>query len=85
MTHEQLKEMMEENEMTAMDGFDDCIAGYVEQFGRPPIVCYDKTKVIEKLVADGMTYEEADEYWDYNQVGAWVGDSTPCFVTLVQQ
>jgi len=31
-----------EGPMKLMDGYDQCIAGVVEQFGRPPIVCYDK-------------------------------------------
>jgi hypothetical protein len=29
---------------------------------------------------DGMTWEEAEEYFEFNQMGAWVGDSTPCFL-----
>ena len=27
-----------------------------------------------------MTYEEAEEFMEYNVVGAWVGDKTPVFV-----
>jgi len=27
-----------------------------------------------------MTWEEAEEYFEFNQMGAWVGDSTPCFL-----
>lgn len=38
--------------------------------------------MIETLVSrDGMTYEDAQEYYDFNVVGAWVGEATPCFVT----
>lgn len=74
---------MEMNEETlTMDGFDDCVAGIVQQFGRPTIVCYDKKKVIAKLQQDGMNEEEAEEFWSFNQIGAWMGDSTPCFITL---
>jgi hypothetical protein len=28
-----------------------------------------------------MTSEEALEWFEFNQIGAWVGDSTPCFIT----
>lgn len=69
-------------ELLTMDGYHDCIVGIVEQFGRPPIVCYDKAKVLEKLVNDGCSEEEADEFWSFNQIGAWAGDTTPCFISL---
>ena len=64
-----------------MDGFDDCIAGVVQRYGQPTIVCYDKEKVLEQLTDDGMTDEEAREYFEYNQIGAWVGEQTPCFIS----
>ena len=64
-----------------MDGFDDCIAGVVHRYGQPTIVCYDKEKVLEQLMDDGMTNEEAIEYFNYNQMGAWVGEQTPCFIS----
>lgn len=35
-----------------------------------------------ELVTDGMTQEEAEEFFEYNQIGAWMGDRTPVFVTL---
>ena len=70
-----------EDELTVMDGYDDCIAGVVERFGMDPIVCYDKTKVLARLQEDGMSEEEAEEFWSFNQIGAWVGEQTPCFLT----
>jgi hypothetical protein len=72
------------DDILLMDGYDDCVVGVVEQFGRPPIACYDRDKVIRKMVADGMTYEEAEEFFEYNQIGAWVGDRTPCFLTQIK-
>ena len=68
------------DELTIMDGYDDCVVGIVEQFGRPPIVCYDKERVIDKLVLAGMSFEEAQEWFSFNQIGAWVGEATPCFL-----
>ena len=67
--------------MMIMDGFDDCIAGVVHRYGHPTIICYDKEKVLEQLMDDGMTDEEAIEYFEYNQIGAWVGEQTPCFIS----
>tara|TARA_R110002051_G_scaffold128295_4_gene202009 strand:- start:453 stop:674 length:222 start_codon:yes stop_codon:yes gene_type:complete len=65
-----------------MDGFDDCILGILERFGiDQPIVVYDREKVIAKLMDnDGMTHEEALEFYYFNQVGAWVGEKTPAFL-----
>lgn len=70
----------DENELLIMNGYDDCIIGIVEQFGRPQIVCYDQALVIKKLQKDGMTYEEAVEFWSYNQLGAYVSEANPCFL-----
>ena len=63
-----------------MDGFDDCIIGICSRFGQSDIVAYDLKKVIEKLMADGMTEEQAYEYYEFNQLGAGMGDLTPCFI-----
>lgn len=68
--------------MLKMDGFDDCVVGICERFGMEAVLAYDRDRVIEKLVADGMTQEEAEEFFEYNQIGAWMGDRTPVFVTL---
>jgi hypothetical protein len=62
-----------------MDGYDDCIMGAVVRFGSESFLLYDQDAVIEKLMAEGMTYEDAVEFHEFNQLGAWVGDSTPAF------
>lgn len=67
-----------------MDGYDDCIAGVLQRFGMPLIVVYDKEKVIQKLVDDGMTCDEAHEFFEYNQLGAWMGEGTPAFITTLE-
>ena len=54
--------------------------GVVMRMGQPDIVCYDYDKVIEKYMQDGMTKDEAREYFDFNTVGAWHGETTPCFL-----
>jgi len=53
-----------------MDGYDDCIIGICNRFGMESIVLYDQEKVIEKLMQDGMTCEEALEFFEYNQLGS---------------
>lgn len=54
--------------------------GIVEQFGRPPIRCYDLDKMFAAYQQDGMTYEEAVDHYEYNVRGAWAGEYTPCFI-----
>jgi hypothetical protein len=46
-----------------------------------PVLCYDYDKVIAMHVKEGMTREEAVEYFDFNTIGAWMGDRTPVFIT----
>jgi hypothetical protein len=72
-------------DMLIMDGYDECIVGIVERFGQPPIICYDRDKVIAAHMKEGMDYEEAEEFFEFNQIGAWLGESTPCFITMTDE
>ena len=67
-----------------MDGFDDCVLGICESFGGESVVAYDYDKVIAKLESQGMTYEEAVEYREFNQAGAYVGERTPVFIVCIK-
>ena len=63
------------------DGFEDAIVGMAERCSQPMLVVYDAQKCIDILVErDGMTYEEAQEYFSFNVTGAWVGEHTPLFL-----
>ena len=64
--------------------FDVAFVGYVTRFGMEPIACYDYELVIEVLMDTGMTHEEAEEYFHYNIIGAWVGDDTPCYISKTE-
>ena len=66
--------------MLKMDGYDNCIVGVITRYGQTPILAYDRSKVISSLESDGMSNEEAEEYFQFNQIGAWVGDETPAFL-----
>ena len=72
-----------DEELLCADGFDDAILGICERAGSLDVVAYDRNKCIEILVErDGMDYEEAVEYFDFNVVGGYVGERTPVFITL---
>ena len=72
--------------MKKIDGFDDCIVGIVERIKMEPILCYDRDKIVSKLIREQqMTWEEAFEHFDTNIRGAWVGNGTPCFLWQDEQ
>jgi len=59
--------------------FDEAIIGIAYRFGMEPVVTYDRTIVID-ILARLMTREEAEEFFEYNTVGSWMGILTPIFV-----
>ena len=72
-----LLESYEEEQLKFADGFDEAIIGIHDNFTKKPIVIYSKQKCIKILMDNGMTYEEAIEYFDFNVSGAYVGEDTP--------
>lgn len=75
----------ESNGLIIMDGYDDCIVGVATRFGAggyEQFVVYDRQRVIQKLMSEGMTEEEAWEFHDFNQSGAYTGEHTPAFLTV---
>lgn len=60
---------------------DAAILGVVTRIGFEA-VCYDENKVLRLLMThDKMTEEEAMEYIEFNMKGAWVGETTPVFLS----
>ena len=67
--------------MLKWDGFDSAIIGVGERNNTDSVIVYDYDKMINVLVTrDSMTHEEAEEYLDFNVIGAWIGDTTPIIV-----
>jgi hypothetical protein len=66
-----------------MDGHDDALIGVASRYGISDVACYDYDKVIAAHVKDGMSEEEAVEFFEFNQIGAWLGENTPVFVRLL--
>lgn len=64
------------------DGFDEALIGVGVVFNRS-LAAYDMRKCIDILVErDGMSEEEAVEYFEFNVTGSYVGENTPVFVEL---
>lgn len=84
---EQITEAATQGEFTVlfMDGFDDAIVGLVTRFGmETPVVLYDRKKMVEILVAQGSSEDDADEYISFNIESAWVGEQTPALLLTVE-
>jgi len=83
---EEVQEALENNEALLANGFEAALIGYVERYGQELIALYDREKCIQILMErDGMTEEGAEEFFEFNTIGAWVGDMTPAFATLIRE
>ena len=72
------------DELLLADGFGAAFIGVSHRFGFDhPVATYDIDKCIEILIQDGMDREEAEEYFEFNTLGAWVGEMTPVFVEVM--
>ncbi len=79
------REMIAESDedMLFADGLDAALIGVCYRHGQPPIACYDYEKAITLIRSWGMSHDDATEYFEFNTVGAWVGDYTPCYVEML--
>lgn len=66
--------------MIKADGFNAAIIGVDNSAER---IVYDKHKMIEILIKQGMTDDEAIEYLEYNVWCAYIGEHTPIYVDLM--
>jgi hypothetical protein len=69
------------DDLLKADGFDDALLGVGRKKCSPDSLVYDYEKCVDILMKrDGMTYEEAVEFMEFNVVDAYVGEHTPIFV-----
>jgi len=62
--------------MLVADGFDEAIIGISSK----DIYVYSIPKMVAILMHQGMTHEEAEEYFYFNIEQAYVGQHTPIYV-----
>ena len=80
---EHLMKILEEEECLTADGFDNALVGCT--YGANVVAVYDINKMVETLMEDGVDYEDAVDFLDYNVVGAHLGEKTPLYVNFVTQ
>ena len=61
------------------DGYDKAIAGVIWDGERTRVV-YTTEKILAILMEDGMTYDEASEYFEFNVAVSYMGVYTPLYL-----
>jgi len=60
--------------------YDNAIIGVMERAGGSPVIAYDTQKILD-ILERSMPMEEAQEFFEYNILGAYMGDRTPVYIT----
>lgn len=75
---QEILEYYSEESFLKVDGHDDAVIGVDESTMK---LCYSVGKIIQKLMSrDGMTHEEAVEFFEFNISGAYMGEKNPIYV-----
>ena len=90
MDKEELMIMLEEEGCLVADDYNDCLIGITE--GANPVAVYSAQKIISKIVDEIKSNEDYDgedpyitavEHFQYNIVGAYVGEKTPVYINML--
>ncbi len=66
-----------------LTGLDEAIVGITDEFGAGRRILYSKDKIISILQErDGMSWSEAEEFFDYNIKGGFFGEQNPVFLEI---
>jgi len=86
-TREEIEKLCGERgleDIVLADGFEEAFIGFVQRF-TTTVALYDRAKCVAILERDGLSREEAEEYFDFNVVDAWVGEQTPAYAMLIDE
>jgi len=75
---EELWEQLADNECLLADGFNEAVIGIT--FGVNATAVYSVSKILDILVEEGMSMEDAIEHFEYNIGGGYMGEKTPIWV-----
>lgn len=64
-------------EAVLFDNMDVALIGIGYVGHHDPVAVYSKAKIYEKLLADGLSQEDAEEYFSGKFTNAWAGEYTP--------
>ena len=63
--------------LVVFDGLDDAIVGIMQSYTKPTRVIYSYDKIITLLINQGMSYDEALDYFGFNIECLYAGPHTP--------
>jgi len=64
------------------ENYDNALMGYINQWNAPTVAAYSSEKIVRVLQQDGLSYEDAYEYYEFNIAGAYLGENTPLFLHM---
>ena len=79
MTLQDIIDLYPERLFMKADGFDDAVIGFDPNTDR---LVYDRYEMVQILIRDGMSEEEAIEYLAYNTWGTYFGEQTPIYIEM---
>ena len=84
MTRKEIDEYVDEHypdeEIMLLDGLDSAFIGLTTNNIR---AVYSVQKIIEELMSQGMSEEDAVEYFNFNIECAYVGEKTPIYLNTI--
>lgn len=76
-----VSESYPDQEILIANGFEEAFLGVAVQFNNH-IPIFSKAKCIDILISQGMSYDEAEEFFEFNVQSAWHGSNTPAFIDM---
>lgn len=74
------------DEVVIADGLSEAFVGLAQVGSESKTVAvYDSVKIVRILMEQGMTQDEAVEYYEFNILGAYVGEATPIYLIPVDR
>ena len=74
-----------DEDMLVADGLDEAIIGVARRAGGTYVVAYDEDMCLDVFMEDGMSLDEAREWFEFNVVSAYVGEQTPIFLSRLER
>ena len=83
---ERLAEAYDDDELLFLDppSLDKAIVGIAQRLGLGPVVVYDRDRLLQAFIDEGMSDEDAEEWVGTNVEGAYVGERTPLILSRLE-
>jgi len=59
------------------DNMDSALVGIGYRAHKDPVAVYSQARIFERLLTDGLSEEDAAEYFTGKFIGIWAGENTP--------